>query len=740
MVNAMSHRRLLILLLLLLQQFGLCNARQRIVEGPTDVVSRLAETVVLKCRVENQEGAVQWLKNGFGLGSTRDLPLYRRYSMIGRSSFGEYHLQIVNATFEDEAQYECHIEETGTSASQTSAAGNLKIISEPEPPRFLSNQTKLSFKEGRNVELACRSSSGRPAAQLAWVILDDADSVNVLRWFGNASETLKHTNLRGGDKKTLDNSIIKDEQDVDSNGLSTITSRISFPVSKAEDQRWVACIATHPTYLSSYKVVSVPLEVLYAPTVEIRLDESRSSLEEGGQAVFTCHIEAKPMENLRIRWTKNDQQVEPAGPQTVILRNLRMEDHQHKVVCQAENDVGKGQASYKLNINYGPRIMTTSQTKAVQRGEPVTFVCEATGNPEPAIHWVRKTDSEQIIAKGTKLTIDSIQPWQVGEYDCVATVPGFSEAKMQNFLHLKGPPLIDFTDRFIKHENGKVTMTCQVRGKPFPKHISWLRDGRPINFDLSNGRIQAHEVHREFGMESKLTVLRPTESDFGIYNCSATNEFGSHSMAAELREPTLIERLTNYGVNPIAVLAGALILLMLLIFLICLRRQCCRSKKGTSFPDDPSDVTVRCEALDGVQFYGGDVYSTGELDNVDILASKDYISVPQNNPDLDYLPPPNVIYQATPSYARQMPHDYASSDNSIRYDQSFNSFVPNNHVGLSPDGSHVVDIYGNAYLKHPGRQLETLAEVATPDTESGTPLLVAGDLHDRAVSQMSTHV
>lgn len=48
--------------------------------------------------------------------------------MIGRSSLGEYHLQIENATFDDEAQYECHIEETSTSASQTSAAASLKII------------------------------------------------------------------------------------------------------------------------------------------------------------------------------------------------------------------------------------------------------------------------------------------------------------------------------------------------------------------------------------------------------------------------------------------------------------------------------------------------------------------------------------------------------------------------------------------------------------------------------------
>ena len=106
--------------------------------------------------------------------------------------------------------------------------------------------------------------------------------------------------------------------------------------------------------------------------------------------------------------------------------------------------------------------MTTSQTKAVQRGEPVTFACEATGNPEPTIHWIRKTDTDMIIAKGNKLTIDSVQPWQVGQYDCIASVPGFSDAIMHNYLHLKGPPMIDFGEKFIKHQNDRVTMICQV--------------------------------------------------------------------------------------------------------------------------------------------------------------------------------------------------------------------------------------------------------------------------------------
>uniref|UniRef100_A0AC34F7N3 Ig-like domain-containing protein n=1 Tax=Panagrolaimus sp. ES5 TaxID=591445 RepID=A0AC34F7N3_9BILA len=645
------------------------------------------------------EGAVQWLKNGFGLGSTRDLPLYKRYSMIGRSSLGEYHLQIENSTFDDEAQYECHIEETATSASQTSAAASLKIISEPEPPKILTNKTKISLEEGQNIDLTCEARNGRPAPQLAWVILENRDSTKVLHWLGNSSIILKNTNLHGNEEETPYNVAIRNDNKPLASGLETVTSRISFPISKLDDQGHIACIATHPTYSTSHKTASLPLDVLYAPNVEIKLDETRSSLEEGGQVVLTCHVEAKPLENLRIYWTKNDKPLEPSGPQTAIVRNIRMEDNEHKVICHAENAVGKGEAVYKLDIHYGPRIMTTSQTKAVQRGEPVTFICEATGNPKPTIYW-RHKNSDQLVGQGNKLTLDSVNPSQVGEYECVASVQGFEDARMKNVLHLKGPPIIEFTDSLIEHDKSKVVMTCKVRGKPFPKNIMWIHNGQLINFGASKGRMQAQEKHQEYGMESKLTIFRVSENDYGIYNCSATNEYGSDSMIAELKELTLIEQMVHYG------------------------------------GDDPSDVTVRCEALDGVQFFGADVYSAEGLDNVDLITSKDYISVPQNNPDLDYLPPPNVIYQTSPGYAPH-PHDYASSDNSIRYDQGYNSFLPH-HMG----NGHVVDLYGNSYLKHSnnGGQLETLAEVATPDTESGTPLLVPGESHDRTVSQMSTHV
>lgn len=113
--------------------------------------------------------------------------------------------------------------------------------------------------------------------------------------------------------------------------------------------------------------------------------------------------------------------------------------------------------------------------------------------------------------------------------------------------------------------------------------------------------MQAQEKHQEYGMESKLTIFRVTENDYGIYNCSATNEYGTNSMTTELKELTLIEQLVNYGgglsplptvflffvisVNIIALLAAAIIVLLLLIIctLCCVKQRCCKNKKGAPF-------------------------------------------------------------------------------------------------------------------------------------------------------------
>lgn len=54
----------------------------------------VGERVTLPCRVANREGAVQWTKDGFGLGTHRNLSGYDRYAMIGSDEEGKVSKEI----------------------------------------------------------------------------------------------------------------------------------------------------------------------------------------------------------------------------------------------------------------------------------------------------------------------------------------------------------------------------------------------------------------------------------------------------------------------------------------------------------------------------------------------------------------------------------------------------------------------------------------------------------------------
>jgi len=43
------------------------------------------------------------------VGFSRRIPGFRRYRMIGNETAGEFHLEIVNSTLDDEAVYQCQV-------------------------------------------------------------------------------------------------------------------------------------------------------------------------------------------------------------------------------------------------------------------------------------------------------------------------------------------------------------------------------------------------------------------------------------------------------------------------------------------------------------------------------------------------------------------------------------------------------------------------------------------------------
>lgn len=61
---------------------------QKFAMEPQDQTAVVGSRVTLPCRVINKSGLLQWTKDGFGLGTHRNLSGFDRYMMIGSDEEG----------------------------------------------------------------------------------------------------------------------------------------------------------------------------------------------------------------------------------------------------------------------------------------------------------------------------------------------------------------------------------------------------------------------------------------------------------------------------------------------------------------------------------------------------------------------------------------------------------------------------------------------------------------------------
>lgn len=62
---------------------------QSFLREPSHQTAVVGEHVTLACRVVNKHGVLQWTRDGFGLGSDRELTGFKRYKMTGSDEEGK---------------------------------------------------------------------------------------------------------------------------------------------------------------------------------------------------------------------------------------------------------------------------------------------------------------------------------------------------------------------------------------------------------------------------------------------------------------------------------------------------------------------------------------------------------------------------------------------------------------------------------------------------------------------------
>uniref|UniRef100_A0A665WZA3 protein-tyrosine-phosphatase n=1 Tax=Echeneis naucrates TaxID=173247 RepID=A0A665WZA3_ECHNA len=168
-------------------------------------------------------------------------------------------------------------------------------------------------------------------------------------------------------------------------------------------------------------------------------------------------------------------------------------------------------------------------------GGVASFVCQATGDPKPAVYWNKKgkkVNSQRIETiefdegAGAVLRIQPLRaPRDENTYECVArNIEGEVSvtAKLsiiREDLLPSGFPSIDMGPQLkVVERTRTATMLCAASGNPDPE-ISWFKDFLPVDTSTNQGRIKQLR-------SGALQIENSEETDQGKYECVATNSQG----------------------------------------------------------------------------------------------------------------------------------------------------------------------------------------------------------------------
>ncbi|XP_042079510.1 roundabout homolog 1 isoform X3 [Haplochromis burtoni] len=474
----------------------------RIVEHPSDLIVSKGEPATLNCKAEGRPPpTVEWYKDGERVETDRENPRSHRMLLPSGSLF---FLRIVHGrrSKPDDGIYVCVARNYLGQAISHNASLEVAILRD----EFRQNPVDVMVAVGEPAVLECQPPRGHPEPTISWrkdgSNLDDRDERITIR-----SGKLMITNTR-----------------------------------KSDAGKYI-CVGTNMVGERESEIAE--LTVLERPTFVKRPSSVVVLAEESVE--FSCVVQGDPVPT--VRWRRDDSDL-PKGSRfeiledhTLIVRQVTSAD-EGSYTCVVENMVGKSEASATLTVHVPPAFAIRPRNQVVAVGRTVTFQCEATGNPQPAIFWQREGSESLLfsyqppqpfsrlsVSQMGSLTITNVQRNDGGFYSCQAlNIAGSVITKA----------LLEVTDSGSDHPppvirqgpvnqtvsvDSTVTLGCQSVGTPTPA-VHWKKDGvvvSPVDSRMSLTETGLLKIHY-----AKL-------GDTGFYTCVASNSNGEASRTAYLQ-------------------------------------------------------------------------------------------------------------------------------------------------------------------------------------------------------------
>ncbi|KAM7322183.1 hypothetical protein ACRRTK_019024 [Alexandromys fortis] len=257
-----------------------------------------------------------------------------------RASWHELSISVSDVSLSDEGQYTCSL---FTMPVKTSKA-YLTVLGVPEKPQISGFSSPVM--EGDLMQLTCKTSGSKPAADIRWFKNDKEIKVTCERSVMGCEKCLRSfLQLIFSDVKYLK------EEDANRKTF-TVSSTLDFRVDRSDDGVAVICRVDHESLNATPQVAMQVLEIHYTPSVKII--PSTPFPQEGQALTLTCESKGKPLPEP-VLWTKDGAELPDPDRMVVSGRELNIlflnKTDNGTYRCEATNTIGQSSAEYVLIVH-----------------------------------------------------------------------------------------------------------------------------------------------------------------------------------------------------------------------------------------------------------------------------------------------------------------------------------------------------------------------------------------------------